>query len=217
MAARRETVLPTLRRGASWLLAQLVVVFIGVYAASWVADREAAQARERRRAQLRRALVTELRDATRNTRGAARSTAAALAFYDSSWKAGARPPLQPFTDPVRWTPQMWNATVSAGGLELLDVPTFYALSEFYNELSSGFDVLGHMSALSDRYLIPVADQPAAEFYEPNSARLKARYRWYIASTRRVNRIAERLTARGDSLADLLERGAGATPHRAAAR
>ena len=212
---RRETVLPSLRRGASWLLAQLVVVFLGVYAASWVGDRNAEAERERRRAQLRTALVTELRDATRNTHQAARSTAAALAFYDSSWKAGAHPPLQPFTDPVRWTPQMWNATVSAGGLELLDVPTFYALSEFYNELSSGFDVLGHMSALSDSYLLPVADRPASEYYEPNSTRLKARYRWYVASTRRINRIAERLTVRGDSLADLLERGAAAKPRRAA--
>ena len=214
MATRREQLLPTLRRGGSWLAAQLVVVFLGVYAASWAADRQADAERERRRAQLRRALVTELRDATRNTRNAARGTAAALAFFDSSWKAGARPPLEPFSDPVRWTPQMWNATVSAGGLELLDVPTFYALSEFYNELSSGFDVLGHMGSLSDSYLVPVAGSPASEFYEPNSTRLKPRYRWYTASIRRVNGIAERLTARGDSLAAALEpRAAASAPRR----
>lgn len=200
--------LPSLRRGASWLAAQLLVVFLGVYAAARAADRQAEAERERRRAQLRRALVTELRDVTRNTRGGARRFAATLALYDSSWKAGAHPPLQPFGDPVRWTPQMWNATLAAGGLELLDVPSFYALSEVYNEMSSGFDVLGHMVTLSDSYLVPVAGSPAAEFYQPGSTRLKPRCQCYIASIRRVNGVAVRLTARGDSLADLLERGRG---------
>ena len=207
MAAHRASVLPSLRRGASWLAAQLVVVFLGVYAAAWAADRQAGAERERRRVQLRRALVTELRDATRNTRGAARSTAAGLAFYDSSWKAGSRPPLQPFTDVARWTPQMWNATVAAGGLELLDVPTFYRLSSFYNELDGGFENMARLTALSDRYIVPMAGGPASAFYEGNSTRVRGEYGWYFGGLRRINRVAERLSARGDSLADLLDKGA----------
>jgi hypothetical protein len=79
---------------------------------------------------------------------------------------------------MRWTPEMWNATVAAGGLELLDVPTFYRVAEFYNELSGGFDVLGRLTTLSDSYLVPLADGPATAFYEPNSTRLRRRYAWY---------------------------------------
>ena len=99
---------------------------------------------------------------------------------------------------------MWNATVAAGGLELLDVPTFYRLAEFYNELEGGFSILGHLTALSDSYLVPLADEPATVFYEPGTTRLRRRYGWYIQDVRRVNQLAERLAARGDSLADLLD-------------
>jgi hypothetical protein len=201
----RERLATTLRRGAAWLAAQLVVVFLGVYAASWLADRQAAAERDRRRAQLRRALVTELRDMTAGTRNAAEGTGRLLAFYDSAWKAGGHPRLQPILDPIRVSPQMWQATVAGGGLELLDVATFYRLSEFYNELAGGFDLLEQLQRLSESQLLPVTGAPGARFYDAATGKLRPEYAWYPMTTRRLNAVARRLTARGDSLAAQLER------------
>lgn len=197
------------RRGAAWLFAQLVVVFIGVYAASWVADRQAARTAATRSAQVRQALVTEIRDITRNTRRAAEGTGQAIAQLDSVWRAGGQPRLAPVTDAIRISPQVWNATVAAGGLEILDVPTFYRLAEFYNELDSGFDIIAQLRSLSETYIVPVADQPASVFYDPATGKLLRKYEWYPAGMRRLHRYAERLTVVGDSLADKLERTAPA--------
>jgi hypothetical protein len=188
-------------------VAQLVVVFIGVYAASWVADEQAARARLQRQVQVRRALVRELRDMTRGTRQAAAGTGRAIAYYDSAWLAGGRPRLQPILDASRVTPQMWNATMAAGGLDLLDVPTFYRLAGFYNELGSGFDQIAQLRSLSETYLVPKADAPADSFYDPATGRLRRQYDWYLPSIRRVHALAVRLTATGDSLAAGLERDA----------
>lgn len=205
-AGARERLTGTLRRGAAWLAAQLVIVFLGVYAASWVAGRQADANEARRRAQLRRALITELRDVTAGTRQAAAGTGGILAYYDSAWRAGGRPRLQPILDPVRVRPHMWEATVVGGGVELLDVPTFYRLSQFYNDLEGGFDLIAQLRALSESQLVARTDAPPSEFYDPGTGQLRQRYAWYPNTIRRLNVLAERLTARGDSLAAALERG-----------
>jgi hypothetical protein len=202
--AWRARLAAPLRRGAGWLAAQLVIVFLGVYAAAWVADREADRARDRRRLQLRRALVLELRDVVRGTRGAAAGTGRIIAYYDSAWAAGGQPRLEPILDPVGVTPHIWEATVAGGGVELLDLPTFLRLSAFYNELRAGFDLLSQLRVLSETELVPLGDAPGSAFYDPATRRLRRRFAWYPANVRRLHALAKRLTVHGESLVTALD-------------
>jgi hypothetical protein len=190
-----------------WLAAQLIVVFLGVYSASWVAERRVEQERSARRAQLHRALVAEVRSVTEGAKGAAAGTGRLLALYDSAWGVGGQPRLmaEPLMDPVRVTAHMWNATVASGGLELLDVSTFYQLSRFHNELAGGFDQLAQLRSLAETQLIPLADAPASAFYDPVTGQLRRQYGWYPTGLRSVHALARRLASRGDSLVAVLER------------
>ena len=143
---------------------ELLVVFIGVYAAFALSQYEARRKSAERRDQLQGALVREIKDLTSNTR-VAQQLPIELAQFDSAVRAGGHPALQPWIEPVRVQTHMWEATLQSGALELFDVPTVYRLSQFYNELNADFEQLAQLRSLSESVLIPNLERGSGEFYE----------------------------------------------------
>lgn len=182
------------------LLLELVVVFVGVYAAFALAEHQARRDAADRRDQLQLALVREIGDITVNTRRVAQQVPLLLAAYDSLIAARARPPLEPMMEPVRVQTHMWEATLQSGGLDLFDVPTIYRISGFYNTLNAGFAQLEQLRELSQSLLIPNLGAGADAFYDPVTARLRPEYEWYPAALQRLAQLASDITALGDSLA-----------------
>jgi hypothetical protein len=180
------------------LLLELVVVFVGVYAAFALSERKAEQEALARREQLQAALVREIGDITRITRRVASELPQQLAYFDSAVAAGGRPPLVPWIEPIRVQTHMWEATLQSAALELFDVPTIYRISEFYNELNAGFEQLAQLRALSETVLIPALGRTDDEFYD-SSNRLRPKYRWYREGQQRLLSRATAISARGDSL------------------
>lgn len=193
---------------ARWTI-ELAVVFVGVYGAfalsEWEEDRERAQ----RAAQVRTALIEEIRGIQYNTRNAALTIQGMVARMDTAMRAGTTPPLQPMMEAIGFRTHVWDATMASGELGLLDVETFYDVSEFYNELNAGFMQLEQLRELSQSMLLPALDQPAASFYEPTGSgaalRLRPQWRWYLYGIGRTGRIARCVTVMGDSV--LLRLGA----------
>lgn len=192
-------------RAALKLAFELVVIFVGVYAASAFSEYQERQAAAERRHQIRLALIREIEGITDNTRRAARNVGQGVAFYDSAIAAGGRPPLQPMLEPVRVEAHMWNATLQSDGLDLLDVPTVYRLSQFYNALNAGFEQLGQLRHLSETILLPNLDRGPSEFYDPVTNKLRLKYVWYLSGMRNLQKEAEQITVLGDSLAADLKR------------
>jgi hypothetical protein len=183
---------------------ELVVVFVGVYAAFAISAYEARRSADERRHQLQLALVREIRDITANTERVAESMPPMLARFDSLVSAGARPALEPLIEPVRVQTHMWEATLQSGGLDLFDVPTVYQLSQFYNQLNAGFEQLTQLRALSETLLIPNLGRGPDEFYDPETGRLRPKYQWHRSGRQRLGRLAASITMMGDSLAAELE-------------
>ncbi|HEY8469624.1 MAG TPA: hypothetical protein VIL18_08280 [Longimicrobiales bacterium] len=177
---------------------ELVIVFVGVYAAfalqEWEARREAAE----RRAQIQQALVQEIRDIIGNTRIASEWTSRLVAEYDSAFAKGETPALVPLIEPVRVHTHMWEATIESGGLDLLDVPTIYRISEFYNGLNAGFEQLSQLRTLSESMLIPNLGNGTSAFYD-SAGRLRPEYHWYIGGMRNLSVLADRITEQGELL------------------
>jgi len=188
---------------AARLALELVVVFIGVYAAFALSQHEARKEAQERRRQLQDALVREIRDLTNNTRRVAQQLPLQLAQFDSAMRAGSRPPLIPWTEPVRVQTHMWDATLQSGALDLFDIPTVYALSRFYNELTAGFEQVNQLRSLSESVLIPNLERGGDEFYEPGGRALRPKYGWYRAGLGRLAQLAKSITAQGDSLVNQL--------------
>jgi hypothetical protein len=181
------------------LALELVVVFIGVYAAFALSQYQAKREAEERRRQLQDALVREIKDIASNTGYLARQLPTQLAQFDSAVRAGRRPPLQPWIEPVRVQPHMWEATLQSGALDLFDIPTVYALSQFYNELNAGFEQHSQLRALSETVLIPNLERGSGEFYTLDGRNLRPKYQWYRAGLGRLAKLAASITALGDSL------------------
>lgn len=186
-----------------WLFLELVVVFVGVYAAFALSAYEDRRDEAARRAQLQTALVREIQGITANTRPVGEQLPPQLARFDSAVAAGAKPALRPWIEPVRVQNHMWEATLQSGALDLFDVQTVYALSQFYNQLNAGFEQLLQLRQLSETVLIPNLGRGDDEFYDPETGRLRAKYGWYRDGLERLGLIAAGITAHGDSLSAAL--------------
>lgn len=178
---------------------ELVVVFVGVYAAFALSQYENRKEAEARREQLQVALVREIQDITSNTRRVATTLPQMLARFDSAVASGAQPALEPWIEPVRVDTHMWEATLQSGALDLFEVGTVYDLSRFYNELNAGFEQLAQLRELSETVLIPNLGRSSEEFYDPATRRLQPKYRWYRAGLGRLSGLAAEITVLGDSL------------------
>lgn len=195
-----------LGRAGLRLAFELLVIFAGVYAASMAGQYQQRQAAAERRHQIRLALTREIESITGSTRRAERNVERGIAYYDSAIAAGAMPALDPFLEPVRVEAHMWNATLASGGLELLDVPTVYRLSQFYNELNAGFEQMAQLRQLSESLILPGLDGGTREFYDPATKQLRPKYAWYLAGLRNLRRQAGTITVEGDTLVAVLKRG-----------
>ncbi len=202
-------------RAPSWLIRlglELLVVFMGVYAAFALSQSQARREAVERRHQLQDALVREIKDLTSNTRRVAQQLPIELAQFDSVVRVGGHPALQPWIEPVRVQTHMWEATLQSGAVDLFDVPTVYRLSQFYNELNAGFEQLAQLRSLSETVLIPNLERGSGEFYERDGRRLRPKYQWYREGLGRLAVLAARITELGDSLTNELTSEQGrATP------
>lgn len=178
---------------------ELAVVFIGVYGAIALESRQAERETERRRVHLKAALVREIESISAHTRNASLASERMMAHYDSAWAAGGRPALRPMIEPVRVENHMWQTALQSGALDLLDVPTLYRMSQFYNELNAGFEQLAQLGQLSEETLLPRMGDPGS-FYDPRTGALRPEFAWYPAGVRRLGYIASQVTAKGDGLA-----------------
>ncbi len=196
---------------------ELVVVFVGVYGAFVVAEWDEERERGGRAAQVREALVEEIRDIQSNTYRVAVFIPQYLSQLEAALAAGNAVAPHPWLEPVNIQPHVWNSAVSSGALDLFSVATFLEVSEFYNLLTLGFEQIGQLRNLSESQLLPRLGEPPSTFYRPAATppalRLKPEYEWYRGSMERLGVLATCITIKGDSALLRL----GATPDTTYAR
>ena len=91
-----------------------------------------------------------------------------LAQFDSAVKAGAKPTPRAFVEPVGLSMDVWEGTKQAGGLNLLDVPTFVRVSQFYNSWNTMFGYYAQLRELSVNVILPNAGRNLDVFYDPKT-------------------------------------------------
>ena len=182
---------------AGRLLLELLVVFIGVYAASMFAQRQARQAEEEHGLALRRALAAELEFIQEQGRRNQRSFKEIDAYADAI-AGGARPPLQPFSSRIPFAPDVWEAALASGGIRLIEPALVIDLSNFYGSIRGFMADLENHRANTREILLPNIDQPVSEFYDESGA-LRPKYRWYLEHLRWISQEGPSLAAKADSL------------------
>jgi hypothetical protein len=151
---------------------EIVVGFVGVYAAfALTAYKERMDLIERRH-QLKRALIREIIPIVDISKRNAGLYDRFLTRFDSAVKAGGRPTPRPFVEPLAISMDIWEGTKQSGGLDVIDVPTFVRLSEFYNSWSRMVAYYAQLRELSVNVILPNADRNSEVFYDPKTGALR---------------------------------------------
>jgi hypothetical protein len=158
--------------------AELLLVFVGVYAAFWLNNyqqhRQDAERRDRILASLEQELGRGIASGKIETVKEQREAAE----FQRAPDAGEMPPVQPFVFVTDYNPEDIAALLQSGGVELLDVKTLTALRELESVIRWGLSNMARYQKLSDELIVPNLDQDATFFYDPASRKLRKRFEIY---------------------------------------
>ena len=164
-------------RLAGWA-AELVLVFIGVYAAFWLNGYQQHQQEAKRRDQILASIERTLRAGIESGKINTAQEEEQSAEFRSALDAGKMPPLHPFVFTTDYNPGDFATLLQAGGIELLDVETLTALRNDESVIRWGLSRMAHYQKLSDELIVPNIDQDLSFFYDPATRKLRKRFEMY---------------------------------------
>lgn len=192
------------RQHLAALALELGVVFIGVYAAFGLTDWDRRRQDDARRERLERALLVELRGTNAMARQGQAAVHGLLAQFEASRLRGEHPVPAPMLSETRADPNVWNATVAAGGIGLIDIDSFVQLARYYNGVQAALESNQTLKRLSEQLLIPHQGDPPASFYRSGTNELSPEYSWYPAMLQQLEEVSGIVAVRGDSVIARLE-------------
>ena len=168
---------PLLYRAGRWT-AELVLVFLGAYAAFWLNNYQQHRADVRRHDQILAWLEQRMTEGLEATKQDAIQHDQRAAEFRRALAAGEMPPLSPFSFTADYSASDTASVLQAGGYEVLDIKTLSALRESESTIRQGLDRMTHYQKLSDELIWPNLDQDISFFYDPATKKLRKRFADY---------------------------------------
>lgn len=157
---------------------ELVLVFLGVYAAFWLNNYQQHQQEAKRRDQILASLERTLREGIESGKISAAKEEQQSAEFQRALDAGEMPPLAPFLFTTDYNPGDFATLLQAGGIELLDVETLTAVRNDESVIRWGLSRMAHYQKLSDELIVPNLDQDISFFYDSGTRKLRKRFEIY---------------------------------------
>src|SRR5215475_5294073 len=158
--------------------AELILVFVGVYAAFWLNDfqqhRQDAERRDRILASIERTLREGI-ESNNNSRAKQQQEATE---FRRALDAGEMPPLRPFVFTTDYSPGDFATLLQSGGTELLDLKTLTALRNDESVIRWGLSRLQRYQKLSAELIVPNLEQDISFFYDTTTKKLRKRFEIY---------------------------------------
>jgi hypothetical protein len=165
------------RKLGRWI-AELLLVFIGVYGAFWLNNFQQHQQEARRRDQILASLEQLLEEGIENTKQDALKQDRQVAEFRRALAAGEMPPLRPFSFTSDYSASDTSSLLQAGGYDVLDVKTLTALRNLESVIRWGLNRMEHYQKLSDELIRPHLDEDISFFYDPATKQLRKRFSGY---------------------------------------
>lgn len=159
-------------------LAELLLVFVGAYAAFWLTNYQARSEDRRRHDQIVNALEQDAREAIVNASNERTHVAATLAEFRRAYAANEEPHIGTLSFSIDYSPTDTATLLQSGGYQLLDIKTITALRNLDNTLRAGVSNFEHIQKLSDELIAPNLDEGTDFFYDPATKRLRRRFARY---------------------------------------
>jgi hypothetical protein len=177
--------------------AELLLVFIGVYAAFWLSNFQQQREQARQRDQILASLEQELEAGINNAKEQRAKSEQEVREFQRALQNGERPKLGRFTFTTDYNPGDIATLLQAGGIALLEVRTLRTLREFESVVRWGLSRMAHYQELSDELIAPNLGQDPAFFYVEDGRLLRPQFDFY----------PEALQARRDFFNELQEKEA----------
>jgi len=169
---------PFLSRAGRWV-AELVLIFVGVYAAFWLNSYQQHQQDAERRDRILASIEQTLREGIESSKiNRAEQQEPAAAEFRRALDAGEMPPLGPFVFITDYSPSDLATMLQSGGVQLLDVQTLRALRNDESVIRWGLARMARYQKLSDELIVPNLDQDISFFYDPATKKLRKRFEIY---------------------------------------
>ena len=158
--------------------AELLLVFLSVYAAFWLTNYQQRREDADRRDRILASIEKTLRDGIESGKANRVQEERQAADFQRALDAGQMPPLHPFVFITDYNPGDFATMLQAGGIQLLDLDTLTALRNDESVIRWGLERLQRYQKLSDELIVPNLDQDPSFFYDPVSKRLRKRFAMY---------------------------------------
>jgi len=164
-------------RFGRWV-AELILVFVGVYGAFWLNNYQQHQQDAERRGQILAALEQQLREGIESGKISRANQQRRAAEFQRALDAGEMPPLQPFVFITDYSPSDWATMLQSGGVQLLDVQTLMAVRNDESVIRWGLSGMARYQKLSDELIVPNLNQDISFFYDPTTRKLRKQFEIY---------------------------------------
>ena len=167
-----------LSRVGRWA-AELVLVFVGVYAAFWLNNYQQHQQDAERRDLILAYIEQTLNEGIESSKfNRAKEQEPEAAEFQRSLEAGEMPPVRPFVFITDYSPSDLATMLQSGGVQLFDVQTLKALRSDESVIRWGLARMARYQKLSDDLIVPNLDQDISFFYDPATKKLRKRFETY---------------------------------------
>ena len=166
-----------LSRFGRWA-AELVLVFVGVYAAFWLSNYQQRRQDAERRDRILASIERTLREGIESNEISRAKQQQEAAEFRRALDAGEMPPLRPFIFTTDYSPGDFAALLQSGGIQLLDLETLTALRNDETIIRWGLSRMTRYTKLSDELIVPNLDQDISFFYDPATKKLLRRFEMY---------------------------------------
>jgi hypothetical protein len=169
---------PFLSRAGRWV-AELVLIFVGVYAAFWLNSYQQHQQDAERRDQILAFIEQTLTEGIESSKtNRAKEQEPEAAEFRRALDAGEMPPLRPFVFITDYSPSDLATMLQSGGVQLLDVQTLRTLRSDESVIRWGLARMARYQKLSDELIVPNLDQDISFFYDPATRKLRKQFEIY---------------------------------------
>ena len=158
--------------------AELVLVFVGVYAAFWLNNYQQQRQEADRRDQILASLEQQLQEGIESGKINRAKQEQKAAEFRRALGAGEMPPLEPFVFTTDYSPTDWATILQSGGVQLLDVQTLMAVRNDESVIRWGLSRMARYQQLSDALIVPNLDPDISFFYDPATKKLRKRFEIY---------------------------------------
>jgi hypothetical protein len=159
-------------------VAELILVFVGVYAAFWLNNYQQHQQDGERRDRILASIEKTLRDGIESNKINRAKQEREAAEFGRALDGGEMPPLHPFVFTTDYSPGDFATMLQAGGIQLLDLETLTALRNDESVIRWGLSRMARYQKLSDELIVPNLDQDISFLYDPATKKLRKRFEIY---------------------------------------